>query len=62
MAIWAASAVHSILLVGLLIGNMIGRSLHSPIVLSTSSPQILPAPVKPSNPVGLTARRWSFPS
>ena len=51
----ASLAVHSILLVGLDMGKMMGRALCSPMARSTSRLQILPAPVRPNSTVGLTA-------
>ena len=51
---WVAAALHSMRWVGFDMGNIIGRSLISPIAVSTSGVKIGPAPLRPSSAVGLT--------
>ena len=54
---WVADALHSIRWVGFDMGNIIGRSLISPIAVNTSEVKIGPAPLRPSSAVGLTCNR-----
>lgn len=51
---WASSEVHSDRYVGLDIGKMMGRSLHSPMAVNTSGVNRGPAPERPISMLGFT--------